>query len=166
MLTAATQHAFTTKKELCFAWLLDDAAQAQFTAEIANALHVSTHLVERAHSYHGTFIDTEPFATLDAYIAAVRTARIAEVLHTRQAELDAQEADYQKRRREELKLQRAQAAAGGLTRNLPTRIQPSRRNTPPSAPSAPAPAGSNSSNGINKNKQNKCSSNNNRRGTK
>jgi hypothetical protein len=157
MLTAATQHAFTTK-ELCFAWLLDDAAQAQFTAEIANALHVSTHLVERAHSYHGTFIDTEPFATLDAYIAAVRTARIAEV-HTRQAELDAQEADYQKRRREELKLQRAQAqaAAGGLTRNLPTRIQPSRRNAPPAAP-----AGS-SSNGINKNK---CSSNNNRRGTK
>ena len=164
MLTAATQHAFTTK-ELCFAWLLDDAAQAQFTAEIANALHVSTHLVERAHSYHGTFIDTEPFATLDAYIAAVRTARIAEV-HTRQAELDAQEADYQKRRREELKLQRAQAqaqaqAAGGLTRNLPTRIQPSRRNAPPSAPSA---TGS-SSNGINK-KQKKCSSNNNRRGTK
>ena len=158
MLTAATQHAFTTK-ELCFAWLLDDAAQAQFTAEIANALHVSTHLVERAHSYHGTFIDTEPFATLDAYIAAVRTARIAEV-HTRQAELDAQEADYQKRRREELKLQRAaQAAAGGLTRNLPTRIQPSRRNAPPAAP-----AGS-SSNGINK-KQKKCSSNNNRRGTK
>ena len=163
MLTAATQHAFTTK-ELCFAWLLDDAAQAQFTAEIANALHVSTHLVERAHSYHGTFIDTEPFATLDAYIAAVRTARIAEV-HTRQAELDAQEADYQKRRREELKLQRAQAQAqaqaapGGLTRNLPTRIQPSRRNAP-----APA-AGSNSSNGINK-KQNKCSRNNNRRGTK
>jgi hypothetical protein len=163
MLTAATQHAFTTKKELCFAWLLDDAAQAQFTAEIANALHVSTHLVERAHSYHGTFIDTEPFATLDAYIAAVRTARIAEV-HTRQAELDAQEADYQKRRREELKLQRAQAQAqaqaapGGLTRNLPTRIQPSRRN-------APTAAGSNSSNGINK-KQKKCSSNNNRRGTK
>ena len=162
MLTAATQHAFTTK-ELCFAWLLDDAAQAQFTAEIANALHVSTNLVERAHSYHGTFIDTEPFATLDAYIAAVRTARIAEV-HTRQAELDAQEADYQKRRREELKLQRAaqaqaQAAAGGLTRNLPTRIQPSRRNAPPAAP-----AGS-SSNGINK-KQKKCSSNNNRRGTK
>ncbi len=159
MLTAATQHAFTTK-ELCFAWLLDDAAQAQFTAEIANALHVSTHLVERAHSYHGTFIDTEPFATLDAYIAAVRTARIAEV-HTRQAELDAQEADYQKRRREELKLQRAAQAqaAGGLTRNLPTRIQPSRRNAPPAAP-----AGS-SSNGINK-KQKKCSSNNNRRGTK
>jgi hypothetical protein len=113
-----TQHI----KHLYFAWLLDDAAQAQFTAEIANALHVSTHLVERAYSYHGTFTDIEPFATLDAYIAAVRTTRIAEV-HARKAELDAQEADYQKRRREELKLQRA----GGLTRTLPTRIQPSRR---------------------------------------
>ena len=105
-----------------FAWLLDEHAMTSLNADVANELKVTTEFVQIANAYHGEFIAPclKRFPTLDDYKAAVRTARIAAV-RVRQANLAAHEADYQKRRRTELKLQRATAPPP-----RPTRTQPSR----------------------------------------
>jgi len=109
---------------LVWDWISNEDILARFNADIARELNVTTQFVSLSHIYHGEFIDPEPFATLDDYIAAVRAARIASV-HARQAELAAHEADYQKRRRAELKLQRATNPPATPTRTQPPRLRAS-----------------------------------------
>ena len=106
-----------------YAWAEDIDEQASMCANLEDTFDMDDALMSRIHKRRGWFLvpDAAIYPTLEAYIDASYAAMRADV-RAYQAEVAAAEAAHRKRRRAELKAERA-------TEPVPERAQPARAST-------------------------------------
>ena len=109
--------------ESMYAWANDIDAQADMCANLEDTFDMDDALMSRIHKRRGWYLvpDAALYPTLEAYIVASYAAMRADV-RAYQAEVAAAEAAHRKRRRAELKAERA-------TEPVPERAQPARAST-------------------------------------